>query len=233
MLYSFIIENISELKMYKRSLFVFLFALASLSLAQASTQSLESKAASLGFSNEIINELNNTNINKTSTINEAARINEEKFMTEADSLQEQLTQLGYTRNITSIQALNAENIRKNINKYWSRQGLQAKEIQPVEPELMSRVAANIERALTSKNYKIIKLELKPTTVKNLMRGDIRVARKVKFGTAYKQIQNNLTEVKKTCLESATIEGICYLSEMTTFIVENPRDQHYYERTILK
>jgi hypothetical protein len=220
--------------MYKKLFLAVGALLISSSLAQGASGELTSRMANLGYSNELITELNNTNLQATEKASLAnSQINNKGQLTEADAVQEQLTQLGYTRNATAVQALNAREIQQRVNKYWSKKGMRAAEIKPIRHELMAEVENAIRAGLTARGYSILKLVLQPTTVENLMRGDIRVERTVVAGTAYKQIQGNLAEVKEICLESATIKGVCYLSEMTTFIVENPRNKHYYERTILK
>jgi hypothetical protein len=222
--------------MYKKNLTTLFTTLGVLflssTLAYAANGELTSKITNLGFSSELVSELNNTNLELTDKVSPTT-FQTKRDITEADAVQEQLTQLGNTRNLSSIQQLNAEEIRLRVSKYWSKNGIRAAEIKPVKHELMQEVQSAIRTGLEAQGYGILKLVLEPTSVENVMRGDIRVERRVVPGTAYRQIQGNLAEVKEICLESATIKGVCYLSEMTTFIVENPQNKYYYERTILK
>ena len=51
-------------------------------------------------------------------------------------------------------------------------------------------------------------------------------------TTLEEKQTALGEVKTKCIDATTIDGILYLSEMTTFLAENPRNNYFYEKTIL-
>ena len=64
------------------------------------------------------------------------------------------------------------------------------------------------------------------------RAVIRVVRPIKTKNPYREIQNSLAEVKTSCLNAATIEGVLYPGEMTTFLAENPQNNYFYEKTIL-
>ncbi|MDD3001111.1 MAG: hypothetical protein PHF29_05090 [Candidatus Riflebacteria bacterium] len=192
------------------------------------------KATELGYSSEIINEvrlINDKSHKNEIDVNLSEKENS-KIYSESDAVQEQLTELGYTRGLISCQPSNTREVRSDVLEYWSRNGIKNKEIIPLDPALAASVESNIKNALNNNGYSIIKFELLPTVFPNIMRGDIRVVRAIKSKYAYNEIQENLAQVKDICLKAATIGTTCHLSEMTTFIVENPRNNYYYEKTIL-
>jgi len=76
------------------------------------------------------------------------------------------------------------------------------------------------------------VDLPEGSLKNTLRAIVRVTRPLKTRNSYKEIQSSLAEIKKLCMEAGTIDGVVYLSEMTTFVAENPRNNYYYEKTIL-
>jgi hypothetical protein len=212
-------------------IFLMLFSTTLSNFAFAATD----KATDLGYSAEIVNEVRL--INDKSLKNDIdIKLNKKEnsnIYSESDAVQEQLTELGYTRGFVSCQPSNTREVRSDVLQYWSRNGIKNKEIIPLDPALASAVEYNIKSALNNHGYSIIKFELLPTVFPNIMRGDIRVVKPIKAKYAYNEIQQNLAQVKDICVKAATINATCHLSEMTTFIVENPRNNYYYEKTILK
>ena len=65
-----------------------------------------------------------------------------------------------------------------------------------------------------------------------MRAVVRVVKPMKRGS-YSEVQTRLNDIKEICTKAATIDGHCMLSEMTTFVAENPKNNYYYEKTILR
>ena len=89
--------------------------------------------------------------------------------------------------------------------------------------------------MTDNGYKIVQLEVLPVaeySTKNAVRAVVRVTKPMKTGS-YNEVQGRLNSIKEICMNAATIDGHCMLSEMTTFIAENPKNKYYYEKTILR
>ncbi|HNX76896.1 MAG TPA: hypothetical protein PLM07_13205 [Candidatus Rifleibacterium sp.] len=155
---------------------------------------------------------------------------------EADANLEQLTELGVTRSITPGMEDRSGTIRDEILNYWDTMTPTSKNIQPVSDETRALLESNIKTALEASGYSIVQfslLDLPEGSLKNTLRAVVRVTKPVKTPNSYKEIQASLAEVKQICNQAATIDGVNYLSEMTTFVAENPRNNYYYEKTILK
>jgi len=155
---------------------------------------------------------------------------------EATQVQEQLYELGRTRSLSSNLEDRSENIRDEVLSYWEHMSPNAGKAEPLSDELKQALAANLRTALENKGYSISQLDLLDLpegSLHNKLRAVIRVSRDLKTRNSYQEIQGNLAEVKQICCEAATIEGYNYLSELTTFVAENPKNNYYYEKTILK
>ena len=97
------------------------------------------------------------------------------------------------------------------------------------------IKSNIAKALTDNGYKIVQLDILPVaeySTKNAVRAVVRVTKPMKSGS-YNEVQGRLSSIKDICMNAATIDNHCMLSEMTTFIAENPKNKYYYEKTILR
>jgi len=154
---------------------------------------------------------------------------------EADSNLEQLTELGVTRSLTPTLEDRSGAIRDEVLTYWDKMSPAANNVQPISAETRAMIETNIRTALESAGYSIVQLslvDLPEGSLKNMLRAIVRATRPLKTRNSYKEIQGNLAEIKKLCMEAGTIDGIVYLSEMTTFVAENPRNNYYYEKTIL-
>jgi len=154
---------------------------------------------------------------------------------EADSNLEQLTELGVTRSLTPTLENRSGAIRDEVLTYWDKMSPAANNVQPISAETRAMIETNIRTALESAGYSIVQLslvDLPEGSLKNMLRAIVRATRPLKTRNSYKEIQGNLAEIKKLCMEAGTIDGIVYLSEMTTFVAENPRNNYYYEKTIL-
>ena len=154
-------------------------------------------------------------------------------MQESASVQQQLTELGVTRAITPEMPNNAENIRANLNTYWDKM-IPRHHGPGVSDEIRDIIFAGIHESLSMAGYEIINLELVdlPEGNENLLKAVVRATRPLKTRNSYAEIQKNLAEITRLSKQAATIDGHCYLSEMTTFVAENPRNNYYYEKTIL-
>lgn len=154
---------------------------------------------------------------------------------EAESNLEQLTELGVTRSLTPTLEDRSGAIRDEVLTYWDKMSPAANNAQPISAETRALIEANIRTALETAGYSIVQLslvDLPEGSLKNMLRAIVRATRPLKTRNSYKEIQGNLAEIKKLCMEAGTIDGIVYLSEMTTFVAENPRNNYYYEKTIL-
>ncbi len=214
--------------MRKRGIKLFLAA-ATLS-ATCAWASPEGDLKYMGYSQEMVDEV------MTATGCDPVRQTENQAdPDEATSNLEQLTELGATRSITPSMEDRSGSIRDEILNYWDGMTPAGKNIQPVSDEIKAQIESGIKAALESAGYAIVQLsllDLPEGSLKNTLRAVVRVTRPLKTRNAYKEIQGSLAEIKKLCNEAATIEGVNYLSEMTTFVAENPRNNYYYEKTIL-
>ncbi len=185
----------------------------------------------MGYSNEMVSEvLSATGCEPAKP--EAAAATEQN---EADSNLEQLTELGVTRSLTPTLEDRSGAIRDEVLTYWDKMSPAASNVQPISPETRALIEANIRTALETAGYSIVQLslvDLPEGSLKNMLRAIVRATRPLKTRNSYKEIQSNLAEIKKLCMEAGTIDGVVYLSEMTTFVAENPRNNYYYEKTIL-
>jgi hypothetical protein len=155
--------------------------------------------------------------------------------TEADHVQEQLTELGRTRALRTDLSDRSLEIRNQVNSYWNNMEPDT-DYFALTDELKSELLAGMREALALNNFKVIQLELLDLpegSNKDKFRAVVRATRPLKTKNTYKEIQNNLNEIRRVCSQAATIDGICYLSELTTFVAENPKNRYYYEKTILK
>ncbi len=185
----------------------------------------------MGYSQEMVSEvLSATGCEPAKP--ETAADNEQD---EAESNLEQLTELGVTRSLTPTLEDRSGAIRDEVLTYWDKMSPAANNVQPISAETRAMIETNIRTALESAGYSIVQLslvDLPEGSLKNMLRAIVRATRPLKTRNSYKEIQGNLAEIKKLCMEAGTIDGIVYLSEMTTFVAENPRNNYYYEKTIL-
>lgn len=185
----------------------------------------------MGYSQEMVSEvLTATGCEPAKP--EAAAVTEEN---EADSNLEQLNELGVTRSLTPTLEDRSGAIRDEVLTYWDKMSPAANNVQPISSETRTLIEANIRTSLETAGYSIVQLslvDLPEGSLKNMLRAIVRVTRPLKTRNSYKEIQGNLAEIKKLCMEAGTIDGVVYLSEMTTFVAENPRNNYYYEKTIL-
>lgn len=161
---------------------------------------------------------------------------ETKLFSEADSVQEQLTELAKTRGISSHNNFHTEKLKTAIQEYWKKQNTKGY-YEPIvmSEELKKQLIDKIKQSLENHGYKIKKIELidAPASLGvPQARLIVRVVKPLKTKNHYKEIQNNLLEIKQLCIQAATIDGIKYIRELTTFIAENPKNNYYYEKTIL-
>ena len=184
----------------------------------------------MGYSQEMVSEV--LSATGCEPAPEAATATEQD---EADSNLEQLTELGVTRSLTPTLEDRSGAIRDEVLTYWDKMSPAASNVQPISAETRALIEANIRTALETAGYSIVQLslvDLPEGSLKNTLRAIVRVTRPLKTRNSYKEIQGNLAEIKKLCMEAGTIDGVVYLSEMTTFVAENPRNNYYYEKTIL-
>lgn len=185
----------------------------------------------LGYSQEMIDE--------AVTISGMTPIKERQPEPEADEatlVKEQLNELGRTRSLSANFEDRSEVIRDELLTYWEQMSPHANQAEPLSQELKTVLTNNIKIALENNGYQVTQLDLLDLpegSLHNKLRVVVRVSRELKTRNSYREIQGNLAEVKQICSDAATIEGYNYLSELTTFVAENPRNNYYYEKTILK
>lgn len=229
----------------KRSCMRILLLCATLAMP-CSVQGVSGDLEYLGYSKNMISEVEDLipgatvkkapkqRTQSTSTATSGYNPEDSWVMQESTSVQQQLTELGVTRAITSDMQNNAENIRSNLDSYWGK--MLPRQYGPgVSDEIRDRIFTGIQESLTMVGYEIINLELVDLPEgndDNLLKAVLRVTRPLKTRNSYAEIQKNLAEITKLSKQAATINGHCYLSEMTTFVAENPRNNYYYEKTIL-
>ena len=159
-------------------------------------------------------------------------------ISEVDSTVEQLKELGVSRSLSENMQDRSEIVREKNAEFWRKLRNRAVE-QPknvvVSEETKALIKSNIAKALTENGYKIVQLDILPVaeySTKNAVRAVVRVVKPMKTGS-YKEVQNRLNSIKDICMNAAVIDNQCMLSEMTTFIAENPKNKYYYEKTILR
>lgn len=185
----------------------------------------------LGYSDELINE-----VAQATGMEPVSEKSKPQQTDEVDSTVEQLSELGKTRAISPSFEGRSENIRDEVLTYWDKMSPGAGVNLPLGEEIKARLADSIRKSLETNGYQIIQLDLVDLpkgSVHDTLRAVVRVTRPVVSRNPYKEIQGYLADVKKICMEAGTIDGTCYLSEMTTFVAENPKNNYYYEKTILK
>ena len=161
-----------------------------------------------------------------------------KNISEVESTVEQLKELGVSRSLSENMKDRSEIVREKNAEFWSR--IRNREVeQPknvvVSEETKALIKSNIAKALTDNGYKIVQLDILPVaeySTKNAVRAVVRVTKPLKSGS-YNEVQGRLSSIKDICMNVATIDNHCMLSEMTTFIAENPKNKYYYEKTILR
>lgn len=155
---------------------------------------------------------------------------------EATAVQEQLTELGRTRSLTAQTTLSTDETKARLDDFWARMGRRGqKEMPYLSDEQKTMLKNRIRAELEGVGYTIKQIDLidVPASLDvPQVRGVVRVVRPVTTKNPYREIQNNLAEIKELCLRAATIDGTRYLRELTTFIAENPQNNYYYEKTIL-
>lgn len=158
------------------------------------------------------------------------------IMDEADAVKEQLAELGRSRSLTPETSVNSEESQTKLDAFWNKMAVGKSEpIVIMQEELRTQLRDALTQALVSSGYEIKQLDLidSPSNLGNpQVRAVIRVVKPIKTKDSYREIQNNLAQIKDSCLQAGTIDGVQYLSELTTFIAVNPKNKYYYEKTVL-
>lgn len=192
----------------------------------------------MGYSDEVVKAINeDIGLINYAELNRA-RTKDEEYLSEVDSTVEQLKELAVSRSISHLEADRSAAVKRKNEEFWK--DIHAKLAKEetgvvVSDETKALIKNNIQRALTREGYKIIQLDIIPlseTSKKNAVRAVVRVVKPFKTG-GYKEVQSRLGNIKDICCKAATINGDCMLSEMTTFVAENPKNNYYYEKTILR
>jgi len=156
---------------------------------------------------------------------------------EADAVQQQLTELGRTRSMVPDTALKGGELKSSLNTYWNDVGVSPDkaQLQVLPEDFKADLRTSVDEALVSVGYTIKQLDLIDVPMKSanpMVRLVLRVVRPLKTANGYQEIQGNLAEIRNICQTVGTVNGTLYISELTTFIAEDPRNKYYYEKTIL-
>ena len=191
----------------------------------------------LGYGDEMV-DLIDEEIGLLSIDDEDEKDGENIKISEVNSTVEQLKELGVSRSLSENMKDRSEIVREKNAEFWRKIGNREIE-QPqnvvVSEETKALIKSNIAKALTDNGYKIVQLDVLPVaeySTKNAVRAVVRVTKPMKTGS-YNEVQSRLNSIKEICMNAATIDDHCMLSEMTTFIAENPKNKYYYEKTILR
>ncbi|HOY66913.1 MAG TPA: hypothetical protein PLP29_08490 [Candidatus Ozemobacteraceae bacterium] len=202
------------------------------------TAAVEDELKYLGYSDELasfaVDSYDRTHKKPAPTPEEAAKT--PTILDEADAVKEQLTELGRTRSLTPETPVTSEESKTKLDSFWKQMNAGRTEtVAPLSEELRGRLKEALMQALTGAGYELKQLDLVDTPA-NLgnpqVRAVVRVIKPVTSKDSYREIQNNLAQIKDMCLQAGTIDNVQYLSELTTFIAINPRNKYYYEKTVL-
>ncbi|MBF0544831.1 MAG: hypothetical protein HQM08_10375 [Candidatus Riflebacteria bacterium] len=153
-----------------------------------------------------------------------------------NALLEQLSELGRTRNLNPEKPVNSEKVKSEVDGYWKNMAIKGPEEKAKLPDsIKTRLKESILAELAKVGYTVKQIDLvdvPPNLGVPQVRLILRAVRSLKTNNSYKEIQENLAEIKQICLKNGTVDGLTYLSELTTFVAENPRNNFYYEKTVL-
>ncbi len=162
---------------------------------------------------------------------------EPPYLDDVEAVQEQLTELGRSRSLTSETQDKSLEVKAKLDEYWAKMDVSGKQTETIflTAEMKEQIKSRLAQVLADSGYTVKQLDLvdMPSNLGNgQVRAIVRVVKPLKTNHGYREIQNNLGEIKQRCIEAGTVDGILYLSELTTFIAENPRNNYYYEKTVL-
>ncbi len=158
---------------------------------------------------------------------------ETPVMKDADAVQEQLTELGYTRSLTPETPSNVEESKARLHQFWnSLNDTHAAKHEPLPAEFKEELKSHLTNSLTEAGFQVKQFDLIDVPNEPKVRGVVRVTRPVKSKNPYKEIQQSLSQIKDICMEGSTLDGVTYLSELTSFVAENPQNKYYYEKAVL-
>ncbi len=190
----------------------------------------------LGYSKNITDEISQT-LKETGIAEPDVKIlseNDDRALTEVEAVHEQLFELGVTRGLSAQSADQSERLQQELNTFWDEVET-TKSPEKVSAAVKQQIYNNILTDLNKAGYNVLRLEildLPEGNSDNQIRAIVRAVKPLRTKKSYLEIQKNLSEMKKICVNSATIGGMPYLSELTSFVAENPRNKYYYEKTIL-
>ena len=167
----------------------------------------------------------------------AAKVGKRGQGTEADAVQEQLTELGRTRSLTPAVQTRSEEVKLKVDTYWQNMRNDDPSLigKTLSPEFKADLHAKMEKALVEAGYTVCNLallDLPPTLGTPQVRAVIRVVKPIQAADSYQEIQANLIAVKNICTAIGNVNGVNYLGELSTFVAENPRNRYHYAKTIL-
>jgi len=204
-------------------------------LIAAEPKNLSEEMKYLGYS-DVITEFSTDSLNRCKdavTPKTAEPAPQPTVMDEANALTEQLNELGKPRSFRPEHPDRSVEAKNKLGQYWDEMKPVPTEVQStLSPEFKNELKEKLAKELSQAGYDIKQLDLIDVPKTNQVRAVIRVVKNLKTKNSYKEIQTNLAEVKALCLNAGTIDGVLYLSEMTTFVAEDPKNKFYYEKTVL-
>lgn len=198
----------------------------------------------LGYSDEITNftqdQVVKTHRAEPETPPAAAQplppVRSDRAYEEATAVQEQLTELGKARSLSAETPDRSQEVKQRLDTYWQDMNAgEAAKVQVLSEAFKNELKGRLGQALQGAGYAIRRLDLvdlPPNLGTPQVRAVIRLVKPLKNPNGYQEIQQNLGEVKDICNQVGNVNGINYLGELSTFVAENPRNQYYYEKTIL-
>ncbi|MFZ2959740.1 MAG: hypothetical protein WA705_22905 [Candidatus Ozemobacteraceae bacterium] len=155
---------------------------------------------------------------------------------EPTAVTEQLAELGRSRNLTPGTPDKSGELNTTLKGYWeTMSGRSLPFPKTLTPEFKNSLKDRIKQALDAAGYTVKQLDLidaPPNMGTPRARAVVRVTRELKTQNGYAEIQQNLGEIKQLCLTAGTVDGMPFLTELTSFVAENPRNKYYYEKTVL-
>jgi hypothetical protein len=190
----------------------------------------------LGYSENITQEISQA-LEETGVVEPDIKVlsdNDTQALTEVEAVQEQLYELGVTRGLSAQSIDQSDRLQRELTTFWEDVET-TKTPEKVSAEIKQQIYNNILSDLNKAGYDVLRLEILDLPEGNTdqqIRAIVRAVKPLKTKNSYLEIQKNLIQIKAICVKAATIGSMPYLSELTSFVAENPKNKYYYEKTIL-
>lgn len=222
-------------RLFNRMMLV--IAAAAVLCPMAGSAAVEDELRYLGYSSELSDMANDVYKKSHKETPPAPEVTKSPtIMDEADAVKEQLAELGRSRSLTPETPVTSEESKTKLDVFWKQMaGGRSEPVAVMSEELRAQLRDALAQTLNSNGYEIKQLDLidSPSNLGNpQVRAVIRVVKPIATKDSYREIQNNLAQIKDACLQAGTVDGVLYLCELTTFIAVNPKNKYYYEKTVL-